>query len=118
MIRRPPRSTLFPYTTLFRSRFVNPCCGSREEPLHDDPTPIRPRLRRCDPVLTPFPPLLSGEGGRRAFPPLPDRILHSRLSGLDLEADSRLRPGARLRRDRAARHPEKRGPDARARAVA
>src|SRR5256885_11384628 len=24
MIRRPPRSTLFPYTTLFRSRFVKP----------------------------------------------------------------------------------------------
>src|SRR2546426_9019988 len=24
MIRRPPRSTLFPYTTLFRSRIVNP----------------------------------------------------------------------------------------------
>src|SRR2546422_7190003 len=24
MIRRPPRSTLFPYTTLFRSRFVTP----------------------------------------------------------------------------------------------
>src|SRR5260221_8495703 len=24
MIRRPPRSTLFPYTTLFRS----PCCGA------------------------------------------------------------------------------------------
>src|SRR3989442_7699222 len=24
MIRRPPRSTLFPYTTLFRSRFVQP----------------------------------------------------------------------------------------------
>src|SRR5258708_29676330 len=24
MIRRPPRSTLFPYTTLFRSRFVVP----------------------------------------------------------------------------------------------
>src|SRR2546430_6746197 len=23
MIRRPPRSTLFPYTTLFRSRWVN-----------------------------------------------------------------------------------------------
>src|SRR2546427_2239019 len=23
MIRRPPRSTLFPYTTLFRSRFMN-----------------------------------------------------------------------------------------------
>src|SRR2546429_7063121 len=24
MIRRPPRSTLFPYTTLFRSRYVHP----------------------------------------------------------------------------------------------
>src|SRR3712207_7496360 len=34
MIRRPPRSTLFPYTTLFRSRFYDPAsvapdvCGS------------------------------------------------------------------------------------------
>src|SRR5437764_2711583 len=29
MIRRPPRSTLFPYTTLFRSRgcFCRRCCG-------------------------------------------------------------------------------------------
>src|SRR5258706_13804395 len=26
MIRRPPRSTLFPYTTLFRSRFANRDC--------------------------------------------------------------------------------------------
>src|SRR2546422_8390377 len=25
MIRRPPRSTLFPYTTLFRSRLNGPC---------------------------------------------------------------------------------------------
>src|SRR5260370_28184301 len=25
MIRRPPRSTLFPYTTLFRSRSPGPC---------------------------------------------------------------------------------------------
>src|SRR2546430_13221488 len=28
MIRRPPRSTLFPYTTLFRS-----LCAAREQPL-------------------------------------------------------------------------------------
>src|SRR5258708_24064698 len=27
MIRRPPRSTLFPYTTLFRSRFNYAMCG-------------------------------------------------------------------------------------------
>src|SRR4029077_9902582 len=31
MIRRPPRSTLFPYTTLFRSGWVSSCrgCGRR-----------------------------------------------------------------------------------------
>src|SRR2546425_7794970 len=28
MIRRPPRSTLFPYTTLFRSRLVRPSFGN------------------------------------------------------------------------------------------
>src|SRR2546428_13811684 len=27
MIRRPPRSTLFPYTTLFRSSFADPTVG-------------------------------------------------------------------------------------------
>src|SRR5437016_6746303 len=30
MIRRPPRSTLFPYTTLFRSRVVFGCGGERD----------------------------------------------------------------------------------------
>src|SRR6266705_5772908 len=30
MIRRPPRSTLFPYTTLFRS--ARPCCSSSAGP--------------------------------------------------------------------------------------
>src|SRR6476620_12152196 len=29
MIRRPPRSTLFPYTTLFRSRWRDTCRSSR-----------------------------------------------------------------------------------------
>src|SRR2546430_17408433 len=42
MIRRPPRSTLFPYTTLFRSRLVFALSG----------------------VLTPCPPLPPGEGER------------------------------------------------------
>src|SRR2546421_7749278 len=28
MIRRPPRSTLFPYTTLFRSAGSTPSCGA------------------------------------------------------------------------------------------
>src|SRR2546422_6373374 len=30
MIRRPPRSTLFPYTTLFRSALRQPVGGARE----------------------------------------------------------------------------------------
>src|SRR5689334_23455729 len=30
MIRRPPRSTLFPYTTLFRSRLVNDVGGAEQ----------------------------------------------------------------------------------------
>src|SRR5437899_10069806 len=57
MIRRPPRSTLFPYTTLFRSRhemaakFVmrHPASGSRDPsfefaPVHKSPpaTPLGP----------------------------------------------------------------------------
>src|SRR5438876_8203015 len=32
MIRRPPRSTLFPYTTLFRSALRWPCSGSAQSP--------------------------------------------------------------------------------------
>src|SRR2546426_4327975 len=40
MIRRPPRSTLFPYTTLFRSRVRGPARGRRaaldeEAPEHE-----------------------------------------------------------------------------------
>src|SRR3712207_7194681 len=38
MIRRPPRSTLFPYTTLFRSGKRSParCAGGRAVGLGDD----------------------------------------------------------------------------------
>src|SRR3989454_4734811 len=34
MIRRPPRSTLFPYTTLFRSRAIDP--GGDNRTAHGD----------------------------------------------------------------------------------
>src|SRR5688572_31109851 len=34
MIRRPPRSTLFPYTTLFRSRRRPPAQGHEHRPVH------------------------------------------------------------------------------------
>src|SRR2546429_1536458 len=40
MIRRPPRSTLFPYTTLFRSRLRFHAVGRR----------IRPRVHRARPA--------------------------------------------------------------------
>src|SRR3712207_8465279 len=47
MIRRPPRSTLFPYTTLFRSRVDR----SPSRPLVADPErqrlQRRAKLRRC-----------------------------------------------------------------------
>src|SRR2546427_7461994 len=56
MIRRPPRSTLFPYTTLFRSRWPtscptwrrarSPCCSSTARTRH---TPCRARSRRRSP---------------------------------------------------------------------
>src|SRR2546430_11296890 len=52
MIRRPPRSTLFPYTTLFRSlelaRRVAPvplCCQLPREP---PPAPVRVRYDRSE----------------------------------------------------------------------
>src|SRR3712207_6990922 len=41
MIRRPPRSTLFPYTTLFRSR-LSPSAGSRPCTPKERPTGCRP----------------------------------------------------------------------------
>src|SRR3712207_7561959 len=64
MIRRPPRSTLFPYTTLFRSRQSRPGRrvgdargAERAEVAHEEVVegsiaregPAKPRLRRREP---------------------------------------------------------------------
>src|SRR2546422_1537814 len=46
MIRRPPRSTLFPYTTLFRSH-------SCPQPLSNDLERWRIRMSPCRPGLLP-----------------------------------------------------------------
>src|SRR5690242_21310269 len=50
MIRRPPRSTLFPYTTLFRSSTGHERCTDRAHrrrwPPRSSPSPRRPRRRR------------------------------------------------------------------------
>src|SRR3712207_7053677 len=48
MIRRPPRSTLFPYTTLFRSRSASP------------PRPPHPRHRRLGAPPADAPPRARG----------------------------------------------------------
>src|SRR5882672_6463998 len=49
MIRRPPRSTLFPYTTLFRSRpgrSVVPWLSSRRAPQHVEDLRVGPPCDR------------------------------------------------------------------------
>src|SRR5262245_63800238 len=63
MLRRPPRSTLFPYTTLFRSRLLGQATLSLEA-LHPTP-PAAPALRAPtrDPEL---PALLRGETDRKS----------------------------------------------------
>src|SRR5688572_31772532 len=49
MIRRPPRSTLFPYTTLFRASSSNPPSSTaRTEPACTTPT-MRELLTKCTP---------------------------------------------------------------------
>src|SRR3712207_7373926 len=40
MIRRPPRSTLFPYTTLFRSPRQHHVQPVRQRPLQGEPSPV------------------------------------------------------------------------------
>src|SRR2546429_6819520 len=54
MIRRPPRSTLFPYTTLFRSR---PAAHEREEHLLGEDRaaqPLEVRAHHLGPHLEPL----------------------------------------------------------------
>src|SRR5256885_5697925 len=48
MIRRPPRSTLFPYTTLFRSRFAEPP-GPQQPRSAGPPTCFGPQLPGQEP---------------------------------------------------------------------
>src|SRR2546427_2118758 len=52
MIRRPPRSTLFPYTTLFRSRALSAARGNVAEAarkLATDRANLYRRMRRLEP---------------------------------------------------------------------
>src|SRR3712207_7080101 len=61
MIRRPPRSTLFPYTTLFRS------WPAHRTPRSDD-APCRASVRTC-PLSSPPPRMLAWSPRRSSQPP-------------------------------------------------
>src|SRR5256885_10778324 len=67
MIRRPPRSTLFPYTTLFRSPRVrgklaprhheHHCCGGHHQHIGaDEPAEIAERKEDCALPMIEVPP--------------------------------------------------------------
>src|SRR3712207_8079270 len=65
MIRRPPRSTLFPYTTLFRSRNLGPDYVQKFDMIYPD------IAKKHDLVLYPF--FLDGVAGERSLN-LPDGL--------------------------------------------
>src|SRR5688572_32072033 len=68
MIRRPPRSTLFPYTTLFRSLLgVDPELGAGELGLTNRKPAIHHRLREEDPGLAHPGDSTRGSAGRRGY---------------------------------------------------
>src|SRR5256885_10934275 len=48
MIRRPPRSTLFPYTTLFRSLADHPVANVAREEVADDLERVQRGIELCD----------------------------------------------------------------------
>src|SRR5688572_32668188 len=82
MIRRPPRSTLFPYTTLFRSAGAAPARGTRS--AH------RPR-RRSTGNATPLSRSVSRRArGVRASPPGADRESRSEEHTYELQSQSNL----------------------------
>src|SRR3712207_7429524 len=62
MIRRPPRSTLFPYTTLFRSDLPDPC----HRAVDALPARRQLRVRREDERQAPHRGVRSGQGLERS----------------------------------------------------
>src|SRR3712207_8822823 len=65
MIRRPPRSTLFPYTTLFRSRLAPPARVRLPGPpdLRRDSLELPPGLRQSAPDHDRLPRRAGARGG-------------------------------------------------------
>src|SRR5688572_31740913 len=82
MIRRPPRSTLFPYTTLFRS----PACQALANPerLERADVVVRFGLRRLEPVEA------TGWYGQIGHPQLERQHLRSEEHTSELQSQSNL----------------------------
>src|SRR5258706_15750661 len=75
MIRRPPRSTLFPYTTLFRSPQSSAPLGTpRSWEDHPRPKPLPHQIPIDSQPLAAFPRVPSSESFRRRTP-VPGRLL-------------------------------------------
>src|SRR3712207_8335882 len=79
MIRRPPRSTLFPYTTLFRSRPV----GQR---TFTGPRPVRARRGTTESLSQPWAPELPFRTSERARDPVPAPGLRSEEHTSELQS--------------------------------
>src|SRR2546430_4420421 len=92
MIRRPPRSTLFPYTTLFRSSRTNPWRASQMPPKNELDTTDRRILR------------ILAQDGRASYQAVADEIGLSRPAIMErvkrLEVAGHIR-GYRVQLDRA-----------------
>src|SRR5260370_10642389 len=71
MIRRPPRSTLFPYTTLFRSAGRTYFSGRRSHA--ERPMPRQAAARRCRRKVSDFP----AHNRRKRTPPIPRSEEHT-----------------------------------------
>src|SRR2546427_12588070 len=78
MIRRPPRSTLFPYTTLFRSRDEPDRDQGPEEPRSEEEEDAAHRVRRLGAPL-PGPPASRALGATESEVEAPDLELLVRV---------------------------------------
>src|SRR2546422_10913977 len=96
MIRRPPRSTLFPYTTLFRSRGGDPRRAARGDTARAGPAPPA-RVVHADGAR-------DGPAGRRLGARLQDRPGALRAAGGHHGGGTRRR-GAPPRRETVAPPP-------------
>src|SRR2546430_12652279 len=83
MIRRPPRSTLFPYTTLFRSVHVFGGPGRRFQPWFDRTAKKRGIPDRDFRVLFLYQPLLDHIKGRAVTSTEVKRFMIERLTKQD-----------------------------------